>query len=94
MNTADQTKKNIIIAIFVGIVLWGAYLAVGAFYGPKNVAPNITRALIVIVCFALFLGFWSVLLLWFDYKKKRQQMQKEEEHRAQGAASDSDNIES
>ena len=52
--------------IMGGMVLWGAYVALGAYL--YNYNP--WRGVIVMVCVGLFLGFW-LLLLWTQSRHKR-----------------------
>ena len=52
--------------IMGGMVLWGAYVALGAYL--YNYNP--WRGVIVMGCVGLFLGFW-LLLLWNQSRHKK-----------------------
>ncbi len=47
-----------IVAITVGVAVWGAVLAVGAW----RLNHNPWRAVLVAACVAAFLGFWWLML--------------------------------
>ena len=51
--------------IMGGMIVWGAYIAVGAYLYNKD--P--WRGVIVMACVGLFLGFW-LLLLWNQSRAK------------------------
>jgi hypothetical protein len=52
--------------IFGGLLLWGLYIATGVvWYG-----LNPLGALVVLVCVAIFLGFWAILLRLQKGKKQ------------------------
>jgi membrane protease YdiL (CAAX protease family) len=52
--------------IMGGMLVWGAYVALGAYL--YNYNP--WRGVIVMACVGLFLGFW-LLLLWNQSRRKR-----------------------
>jgi hypothetical protein len=56
---ARQSQRMVLGLIFGGLVLWGAYVAIGAFLYNRN--P--WRPLIIMASVGLFLGIW-LLLLW------------------------------
>jgi hypothetical protein len=65
MNSAREArpaKFTLIHGIMVAVLIWGGYLAVGAFLAPGNHA--IWRGFIVFGCTLTFLGFWAVALAW------------------------------
>jgi uncharacterized protein (DUF2062 family) len=50
--------RTILAMIFGGLLLWGVYVAAGVlWYG-----LNPLGAVVVLVCVAMFLGFWLLLL--------------------------------
>jgi len=53
------SPRLLFVLIMGGMVVWGAYVALGAYL--YNYNP--WRGVIVLVCVGLFLGFW-LLLLW------------------------------
>ena len=53
--------------MMVGLVLWAAYVAVGAYL--YNFNP--WRAVIVLGCMGVFLGFW-LLMLWGQSRRSRR----------------------
>ena len=58
--------KYLVLGLFVGLIAWGLYLAVGAAFS----GHNIWRGVVVMVCFALFLGwFWG--LQWLYVRRHR-----------------------
>jgi hypothetical protein len=58
--------KWLVPGLFLGLIAWGVYLAIGAAYSGHNV----WRGVVVIACFALFLGwFWG--LQWL-YQRRRE----------------------
>jgi hypothetical protein len=53
--------KFLLLGLMGGLIVWGLYLAIGAAYSGHNV----WRGVVVIVCFALFLGwFWGLQCLY------------------------------
>ncbi len=64
--------RGLIAAIVIGLCVWGGYLAVGSWLGGDKkfeLGPNYWRGVVVVVCFALFLGFWGIL--WRLRKPKK-----------------------
>lgn len=55
----QQWLSGIALAVFG----WGCYLALGAYFnsGERSNLPLI-KGLVILLCFALFLGFWGLLL--------------------------------
>jgi len=51
--------------IIGGLLIWGLYHAVGAF------RHGLGGGLIVVASFALFVGFWGVLLAWRKRASRR-----------------------
>ena len=52
--------------IMGGMVVWALYIAVGVYLSTFN----FMRAAVVLVCMAMFLGFW-LLFLWNSGRSKR-----------------------
>ena len=65
----DQRKplspRQILALIMGGLVLWGVYIAIGAYLYNQN--P--WRGVIVLVCMGSFVGLW-LLLLWTQPPKR------------------------
>jgi hypothetical protein len=60
------SPRTILALIFGGLLLWGLYIATGVvWYG-----LNPLGALVVLVCVAIFLGFWAILLRLQKGKKQ------------------------
>lgn len=78
MNTVDDPKplpetaadgvpsdplRRAIPGIMLAVLVWGGYLAVGAFFnGDQTTYRPALKALILAGSFLLFLGFWAVML--------------------------------
>jgi hypothetical protein len=60
------SPRLILALIMGGMVVWGAYVALGAYL--YNYNP--WRGLIVMACVGLFLGFW-LLMLWLQGRAKK-----------------------
>jgi hypothetical protein len=60
------SPRLLFVLIMGGMVLWGAYVALGAYL--YNYNP--WRGVIVMGCVGLFLGFW-LLLLWNQSRDKK-----------------------
>ncbi len=66
-GTADS--RRLLLAVMAAVGVWGSLLALGTFLfgydqsnGEVHFAPHPLRGMIVLVCVALFLGGWAVLL--------------------------------
>ena len=60
-NPHAPIPKWLVPGIFLTLIVWGAYLAIGAAVS----GDNIWRGVVVIACFALFLGwFWGLQRLY------------------------------
>lgn len=57
-----------------GLLGWGGYLAIGAFFnsGDRSREPLLKGA-IILACCAAFVGFWALLLWMRDRKLKREE---------------------
>jgi hypothetical protein len=66
MNEDDKTPGSstqwIVPALIVGLILWGAFIAVGAYLGGERFGYDPKRGLVVAVSVLAFLAFWGVLL--------------------------------
>lgn len=62
MSHVSRPGRNVLLLIMAAVIVWGSIHALGAFRGSAPVGPNALRGLIVLGCFAAFLGFWGLLL--------------------------------
>ena len=73
----------ILAAVVIGLTAWGLFHTVGAYQGAEPGDRNIFRSLVVASTFALFMGFWG-LMLWLRsarlHQKKQDREQKRELH--------------
>lgn len=68
-DVAGDPLRRAIPAIMVAVLVWGGYLAVGAFInGEQATYRPALKALILAGSFLLFLGFWAVML----YARRRR----------------------
>ena len=57
-NRRPLSPRTVLALIIGGLILWGVYVAAGVrWYG-----LNPAGAVVVLVCMAMFLGFWLLLL--------------------------------
>jgi hypothetical protein len=61
--SAEQVQRYLLVGLTLGLVAWGAYLAVGSFLGGANLRGSAARGLVIFGCVAGFLGFWWLLLM-------------------------------
>jgi NO-binding membrane sensor protein with MHYT domain len=61
-NTTRNSTRWIVPALIVGLALWGAFVAVGAYLGGVRFGYDPTRGLVVALAVLAFLAFWGVLL--------------------------------
>ncbi len=61
------------------VFVWGSYLAAGAMFksGDKSLRP-VLKGLIILGCFAAFIGFWA-LLLWVRERRLAREAEEDEE---------------
>ncbi|MCA9248385.1 MAG: hypothetical protein KDA42_14765 [Planctomycetales bacterium] len=64
----NPQARTITLILFAAMLAWGGYLAIGAYL--YNHDPR--RGLIVLVSFALFLGFWGIMLAIRSRKQRRE----------------------
>jgi hypothetical protein len=50
--------QRLIVLIFLGVLAWGVFHAVGAY----RLNHNVARPLVVLGCTLAFLGFWLIML--------------------------------
>jgi membrane protein DedA with SNARE-associated domain len=67
-NTTGNSTQWIVPALIVGLILWGAFVAVGAYLGGERFGYDPKRGLVVAVAVLAFLAFWGVLL----YSRRRR----------------------
>lgn len=65
-DSDQRSQSAIVIWIVLGVFLWGAIQAVGAYL----LNWNIWRAVIVLACVNGFLVFW-LFLLWLNRRRRR-----------------------
>jgi hypothetical protein len=59
----NKTTKPMTFGIMLALVLWGVYLAVGATgMFVQDSMLDVRKSVIVVVCVALFLGLWGIVL--------------------------------
>lgn len=68
MNEKRHSTPWIMPALIIGLALWGAFVAVGAYLGAAKFGYDPTRGLVVAVAVLAFLAFWGVML----YTRKRR----------------------
>lgn len=64
-----QLAARLIVAIMLGVLLWGTALAIGAYLYNQN----IWRGVIVFACTAGFIELWMLLLLIRGRRPKRME---------------------
>jgi hypothetical protein len=67
----------ILATVIIGLTAWGFFHTVGAYQGADPDDVDIRRSLVVAVSFALFMGFWG-LMLWLRSIKLQEEEQKRE----------------
>jgi membrane protein DedA with SNARE-associated domain len=66
-----MSMSRAFIVIMFAVAAWGAFHAVGAYFGGFNelhLRHDLRRTLMVLGCFAAFLAFWGAML----YARKRR----------------------
>jgi len=63
-----------LVVIVVGLVLWGGFLALGAYLGISGQAPSrdARRAWVILFSVGGFLLFWLLALLWRGWRLRRR----------------------
>lgn len=56
-----MTNRRILVLIVLGLCVWGGLLAIGAYESP-GYNRSLNRGLVVVACFAAFLGFWWIMV--------------------------------
>ena len=72
-----KNQKTILVTVVIGLAAWGIFHTVGAYQGAEPDDVDIRRSLVVAVSFALFMGFWG-LMLWLRSAKLRQEERERE----------------
>jgi hypothetical protein len=67
-HPTSNPSRLIFVVIMVAVALWGAFHALGAYFGGIAAGQNGLRAdarrgLVVLACIAAFLAFWLILLV-------------------------------
>ena len=73
-----KNQKTILVTIVIGLAAWGIFHTVGAYRGAEPDDVDIRRSLVVAVSFALFMGFWG-LMLWLRSVRLHQERQEREQ---------------
>ena len=73
-----KNHRSILATIVIGLTAWGIFHTVGAYRGVDPDDVDIRRSLVVAVSFALFMGFWG-LMLWLRSTRLRQEKQDREQ---------------
>lgn len=60
MQPSDDRRDLIIPYIIIGLIVWGALLALGAYVFRGQ--HDLRKPLIILACVGTFVGFWGVLL--------------------------------
>ena len=63
--------------VVIGLAAWGLFHTVGAYQGAEPDDADIRRSLVVAASFALFMGFWG-LMLWLRSARLRRERQQQE----------------
>jgi membrane protein DedA with SNARE-associated domain len=61
-----KVQKTVLIGLTVALLAWGAYHAVGAYFGGfgnENLQHDFRRSLVVLACVSIFLAIWWLLML-------------------------------
>ena len=67
----------ILTTVVTGLAAWGLFHTVGAYQGAEPGDVDIRRSLVVAVSFALFMGFWGLMLWLRSARLKREQQSRE-----------------
>jgi hypothetical protein len=59
----NEERDVIIPFIVIGLIIWGALLALGAFIFRNQL--DYRKPLIILACVGAFVGFWGILL-WYN----------------------------
>ena len=67
-SNSDSAKiqKTVLIGLTVSLFAWGAYHAVGVYFGGfggENLQHDFRRSLVVLACVSIFLAVWWLLML-------------------------------
>ena len=67
-SNSDPTKiqKTVLVILTVGLLGWGSFHAVGAYFGGfggENLQHDFRRSLVVLACMTAFLALWWWLIL-------------------------------
>jgi hypothetical protein len=71
---SKRGQHTLLIVLTLALLLWGAYHAVGSYFGgfgKENLPHNLGRSLMVFGCMAAFLGFWWFLMLTRKPRNRR-----------------------
>jgi membrane protein DedA with SNARE-associated domain len=63
---SDKAQKALLLILTLAVLAWGAYHAVGAYFGgfgAENLQHDFRRSLVVLGCVGIFLAIWWTLLL-------------------------------
>ena len=63
LRTMNDKRDLIIPYIVIGLIVWGALLALGAYVFRGQ--HDLRKPLIILACVGTFVGFWGVLL-WIN----------------------------
>ncbi|HEY2826021.1 MAG TPA: hypothetical protein VGJ04_00345 [Pirellulales bacterium] len=61
-----KTQKIVLAVLTLALLAWGAYHAVGAYFGGfggENLQHDFRRSLVVLACMGTFLAVWWILIL-------------------------------
>ena len=69
----------ILATIVIGLTAWGLFHTVGAYQGAEPGDRNIFRSLVVAATFALFMGFWGLMLRLRSARLHQEKQEREQD---------------
>ena len=78
MNAPAASTRWLLLLIMLALIGWGLLHAMGAAWGARPLGQNPWRGLIVLACFAAFLGVWGIALALRARRKRLNAREREE----------------
>jgi hypothetical protein len=73
-KSADSgAQRTILVVLTLALLAWGAYHAIGSYFGGfggGNLQPDVRRSLVVFAFMLAFLAFWWIMLLFVPRKSR------------------------
>jgi membrane protein DedA with SNARE-associated domain len=77
-SDSAKVQKIVLVILTVSLLAWGAFHALGAFFGGfggENIQHDFRRAIVVLACMGTFLGIWWLLILTRKRRNSRTDRQ-------------------